>query len=86
MMLKKNNDFIKIGGSKTVTVTMTFDIDEGCSDAVILRNAAEAAKWLANTGTLHTWVRKVEVNDSKRTLSSGAAGLPGRTREQSRSR
>lgn len=65
MTLKKNNEFIKIGGSKTVTVTLTFDIDEGCSEAVILRNAGEAAKWLANTGTLHTWVRKVEV-DSKR--------------------
>jgi hypothetical protein len=61
MQTTKNREFIKIGGSKTVTVTMTFDIDEGCNEAVILRNAAEAAKWLANTGTLHTWVRKIEV-------------------------
>jgi hypothetical protein len=58
---KKNNEFIKIGGSKTVTVTIVMDIDENSNDAVILRNAGEAAKWLANTGTLNTWVRKAEI-------------------------
>lgn len=61
MLTKKNTEFIKIGGSKTVTVLLTFDVDENLDTSIIMRNASEAAKWYANTGTLSTWVRKVEI-------------------------
>jgi hypothetical protein len=64
-MIKKNNELIKVGNSKTVTVTIVMDVDVDTPDAVTLRNAGEAAKWLANTGTLHNWVRKVAIDERR---------------------
>lgn len=60
-MKKINNEFFKIGNSKTVTVSLTFIVDDKAGDEVVLRNAAEAAKFLANSGALHSWVKVVEI-------------------------
>lgn len=61
MSVHRNKEFIKIGGSKTYTVTLTIDLDEKVNDATVLRNAAMAANFLADNDELMTWVRKIEV-------------------------
>lgn len=58
-----NNEFIKIGNSKTVSVTLRFDVDAGSNDTIILRNAAEAAKNMSEHRELQTWVRSIEIKE-----------------------
>lgn len=58
-----NREFIKIGNSKTVSVTLRFDVDAGANDSTILRNATEAAKNMADHRQLQTWVRSIEIKE-----------------------
>jgi hypothetical protein len=58
-----NREFIKIGNSKTVTVTLRFDVDSGSNDSIILRNAAEAARAMADNRECQTWVRSIEIKE-----------------------
>lgn len=57
----KNDEFFKIGGDKTVTVSVTFDVSPKVSDATLLLNAAEAIKFLAENKVQKSWCRKIEV-------------------------
>lgn len=61
MRLFKNTEFYKIGGDKTVMVSVSFDADPNASDEVLMRNAAEALKYYSETKVHKTWTRKIEV-------------------------
>jgi hypothetical protein len=61
MKVLKNNDFFKIGGDRTVTVSVTFDISPKADEGEVLINAAEAIKFYRNYKIHKTWTRKIEV-------------------------
>jgi hypothetical protein len=56
-----NNEFFKIGGDRTVTVSVTFDVDPKVSEATLLKNAAEAIKFYAENTAHKSWARRIEV-------------------------
>lgn len=59
----KNDQFIPVGNSKTVTVTTTFIVDEMAGDEVIARNAADILFFWANTAPhqLKSFVKTIEI-------------------------
>lgn len=63
MTTYKNEEHFGIAGDKTVTVTLRFDVPEEMEEDTIFRNVALAANRLAEHGNLHTWVRKVTVEE-----------------------
>lgn len=58
-----NDEFFKIAGSKEVTVSVTFILDEKANENLAIRNAAEALRFFANSNPRQhsSWVKKIEV-------------------------
>jgi hypothetical protein len=63
MAVFKNPEHFNIGGDKTVTVTVTFDVGEKVNDETIMVNAADYLKYLANTKAHKAWGRTIEISD-----------------------
>jgi len=63
MSLYKNEEHFNVGGDKTVTVTVTFDVGEKADDKVIMRDAAWYLKYFADTGVHNSWARSIEVKE-----------------------
>jgi hypothetical protein len=61
-MVLKNDDYYKVGNSQFVTVTIRIQLDENCSDEIILRNAADALKFYADNKTHKTWTDKIALD------------------------
>lgn len=61
MTFYKNDEFFKVGNSKTVTVTLRFDVDEKSGNTVILRNAAEVAQFFADNRQHKSWTRSIKI-------------------------
>lgn len=61
MSVSRNREFFPIANSKTVTVSLTFIVDAGADDSVVLRNAAEAAKNMADYREFQSWVKSIEI-------------------------
>lgn len=61
MAKHENPEVFFVGGSKDVTVTITFLGDENCNDKTHLLNAADAIKYYAERGHHKSWVKRVEV-------------------------
>lgn len=62
----KNLEVFKIAGDKTVTVSVTFNVDEKANDTVILKDAAEALKFFANSNLrqFSAWVKEINVRNN----------------------
>lgn len=60
-MQEKNEDFFKVGNSRTVEVTIRLDLDTRCNDVVVLRNAADALKFRAEAGHNKSFVKSVSI-------------------------
>lgn len=57
-----NPEVFYIGGSKDVTVSITFLANAHDSDILSIRNAAEALAFFANNNRTHkSWAKKIEV-------------------------
>lgn len=61
MAKHENPEVFYVGGSKDVTVTITFLGDEKCDDRTHLLNAADALKFYAENGYHKSWAKRMEV-------------------------
>ena len=57
----RNSEHYNVAGDKTVRVTLVFDSPEATSDPVVMRDAADYLKFLADTGSHKSWGREIEV-------------------------
>jgi hypothetical protein len=63
MKIYKNDEFFYVNGDKDITVTITFSDNPDNSDRLLIRNAAEALQFFANSSGVHkAWAKKIEVN------------------------
>lgn len=59
----KNPQHFNIGGDKTVTVTLVFDVGEKAGRDTILRCAADYALFLANENAHKSWGRTISIEE-----------------------
>ena len=60
-MFLKNEEFFKVSDSKTVEVTLRFDVDKSAGSNVILRNGYDIIQYFLKTRTLKANVRSVKI-------------------------
>lgn len=57
-----NPEVFRVNGDRTVTVSVTFNVDRRLNERDTLLNAAEAIKFYAQHRSWKSWAKKIKVN------------------------